>query len=140
MKTLFTDKNDEVDGDVDIADQRQAMITTINIPKSFQYCKFLTRYEEAWNLVSQCIKILKQKKMVKGVNKDTRSRSKTFFTSKDIETYTHPAITFLKLTINTRARCKICLNDVLRHSTVFIVNFEHISHLFLVFLLSTLSR
>ena len=47
MKTLFTDKNDEVDGDVDIVDQRQAMITTINIPNSFQYCKFLTRYEEA---------------------------------------------------------------------------------------------
>lgn len=47
MKTLFTDKNDEVDRDVDIVDQRQAMITTINIPKSFQYYKFLTRYEEA---------------------------------------------------------------------------------------------
>ena len=62
MKTLFTDKNDEVARDVDIVDQRQAMITTINIPKSFQYYKFLTRYEEAWNLVSQCIKILKQKK------------------------------------------------------------------------------
>lgn len=47
MKTLFTDKNDEVDRDVDIVDQRQAMITTINIPKSFQYYKFLTCYEEA---------------------------------------------------------------------------------------------
>ena len=34
---------------------------------------------------------------------------------------------------NTRKRCEIC-------SGVFIENFEHISHLFLVFLLLTLSK
>ena len=38
---------------------------------------------------------------------------------------------------NTRARCEICS---IRHSGVFIVNFEHISYLVLVFLLLTLSR
>ena len=47
---------------------------------------------------------------------------------------------------NTRTRCEICskltietpdVNDVVR---VFIVNFEHILHLVLVFLLLTLSR
>ena len=39
-----------------------------------------------------------------------------------------------KLTIKTPERCHW------RRSGVFIVNFEHISHLFLVFLLLTLSR
>ena len=48
---------------------------------------------------------------------------------------------------NTRTRCEICskltimtndANDVVL--VVFNVNFEHISHLVLVFLLSTLSR
>ena len=45
---------------------------------------------------------------------------------------------------NTRARCKICLKLKIktpeRRYGVFIVNFEYISHLVLVFLLLTLSR
>ena len=49
---------------------------------------------------------------------------------------------------NTRTRCEICSKLTiniperrqLRRSGVFIVNFEHISHLVLVFLLLTLSR
>ena len=49
---------------------------------------------------------------------------------------------------NTRTRCKICSKLTIktqerrhwRRSGVFIVNFEHISHLVLVFLLLTLSR
>ena len=45
----------------------------------------------------------------------------------------------------TRARCEICSKLTMkahewRHSGGFIVNFEHISHLALVFLLLTLSR
>ena len=42
---------------------------------------------------------------------------------------------------NTRTRCEICskLTIARRHSGIFIVNFEHISLLVLVFLL-TLSR
>ena len=49
---------------------------------------------------------------------------------------------------NTRIRCEICLKLIIKtterrqwcHSGVFIVNFEHISHLVLVFLLLTLSK
>ena len=49
---------------------------------------------------------------------------------------------------NTRTRCEICSKltiktsslTIRRRSGVFIVNFEHISHLVLVFLLVTLSR
>ena len=49
---------------------------------------------------------------------------------------------------NTRTSCEICLKLTIktperhhwRRSGVFIVDFEHISHLVLVFLLSTLSR
>ena len=49
---------------------------------------------------------------------------------------------------NTKTRCKICLKLTIktpewrqwRRSGVFIVNFEDISHLVLVFLLLTLSR
>ena len=51
---------------------------------------------------------------------------------------------------NTRARCEICSKFIIktpercqwrqRHSVVFIVNFEHISHLVLVTLLLTLRR
>ena len=37
---------------------------------------------------------------------------------------------------NTGTRCEICLN----RSGIFIFNFEHISHLVLVFLLLSLSR
>ena len=46
---------------------------------------------------------------------------------------------------NTRARCKICLKITIkkpeqhRRSSVVIVNFEHISHLVLVFLSPNLS-
>ena len=48
---------------------------------------------------------------------------------------------------NTRTRCEICSKLTIktpkrchwRHSGVFIVNFEHISHLALVFLLLTLN-
>ena len=49
---------------------------------------------------------------------------------------------------NTRARCEMCSKSTIetperrqsRRSGVFIVNFEHISHLALVFLLLNLSR
>ena len=47
---------------------------------------------------------------------------------------------------NTRTRCEICSKLTIkrperwRHSGVFIVNFEHVSHLALLFLLLTLSR
>ena len=49
---------------------------------------------------------------------------------------------------NTRKRCAVCSKLTImtpeqrhwRRSGVFIINFEHISHLFLVFLLLTLSR
>ena len=49
---------------------------------------------------------------------------------------------------NTRTRCEICSKLTVktperrywRRSSVFIVNFEHISHLVQVFLLLTLSR
>ena len=48
---------------------------------------------------------------------------------------------------NTRTKCEICSKLTTKtaerrqwqHSDAFIVNFEHISHLFLVFLLLTLS-
>ena len=39
---------------------------------------------------------------------------------------------------NTRARCEIC-SKLIHRSGVIIVNFEHISHLVLVFLLLTLN-
>ena len=49
---------------------------------------------------------------------------------------------------NTRTSCEICSKSTIktterrywRHSGVFIVNFEHISHLALAFLFLTLSR
>ena len=42
---------------------------------------------------------------------------------------------------NTRTRCEICSNKIPeRCPGIFIVNFEHISHLVLEFLLLTLSR
>ena len=49
---------------------------------------------------------------------------------------------------NIRTRCKICSKLTIktpeqrqwRRSVVFIVNFEHISHLFVVFLLLTLNK
>ena len=54
------------------------------------------------------------------------------------------ALTYSKLTIET-ARCEICSKLTIktpeqwRRSGVFIVKFEHISHLLLVFLLLTLN-
>ena len=64
--------------------------------------------------------------------------------------YTHPAGIYLFKVNNrnTRTRCEICSKLTIntperrhwRRSGVFIVNFEHISHLVLVFLLLTLSR
>ena len=41
---------------------------------------------------------------------------------------------------NTRRRCEICSKLTIKTPSVFIVNFEHILHLVLVFLLLTLSR
>ena len=49
---------------------------------------------------------------------------------------------------NTRRRCEICSKLTLKtpewrqwhRSGVFIINFEHLSHLFLVFLLLTLNK
>ena len=45
---------------------------------------------------------------------------------------------------NTRTRCEICLKLTIKtpeqRHYVFVVNFEHISHLVLVFLLFTLNR
>ena len=41
---------------------------------------------------------------------------------------------------NTRTMCEICLKLTMTSSGVFIVKFEHISHLVLVFLLLNLSR
>ena len=58
---------------------------------------------------------------------------KEFFTNK--VSFSKPANYMLKVNSrNTRTRCKICSNDV------FIINFEHISLLVLVFLLLTGSR
>ena len=42
--------------------------------------------------------------------------------------------TYIQLTIKTPERCQW------RRSGIFIVNFEHISHIFLVFLLLTLKK
>ena len=55
-----------------------------------------------------------------------------------------PAITCSKLTVETLEQGVKCVQSVKcvqwRRSGIFIVNFEHISHLVLVFLLFTLSR
>ena len=58
--------------------------------------------------------------------------------------HAQPAFTYLKLTINTRTRRKICSKLTIktpgkRRSGVFIVNFEHISHVVLMFLFLTLN-
>ena len=68
----------------------------------------------------------------------------------DSKLYMSPAGIYLLKVINriTRTRCEICSNLTIkipeqRHwfrFGVFIVNFEHISHIVLVFLLPTLSR
>ena len=62
--------------------------------------------------------------------------------------WSQPAITCSRLYRNTRTRCEICSKLTLKtperrqwcRSGVFIVTFEHILHLVLVFLLLTLSR
>ena len=41
---------------------------------------------------------------------------------------------------NTRKRCEICSKLTIKTPDVFIVNFEHIVHLVLVFLLLNLSK
>ena len=61
-----------------------------------------------------------------------------------MDTANNPAgIYLLKInTMNTRIRCEICSKLTIKTSErrqAFIVNFEHISHLILVFLLLTLN-
>ena len=41
---------------------------------------------------------------------------------------------------NNRKRCEICSKLTIKTPGVFIVNFKHISHLFLLFLLLTLNK
>ena len=41
---------------------------------------------------------------------------------------------------NSRKRCEICSKLTIKTPGVFIVNFKHISHLFLLFLLLTLNK
>ena len=55
------------------------------------------------------------------------------FSIEEIERTSQPALTCSELTIET-------LGQGVNMSSVFIVNFEHMSHLVLVFLLLTLSR
>ena len=55
------------------------------------------------------------------------------FSIEEIERTSQPALTCSKLTIET-------LGQGVNMSSVFIVNFEHMSHLVLAFLLLTLSR
>ena len=56
-------------------------------------------------------------------------------------TYNPAGIHLLKVNNrNTRARCEMCSKLTVIRSGVFIVNFEHISHIVAVFLLSSLSR
>ena len=60
----------------------------------------------------------------------------------------NPACNYMFKVSNRNTRCEICSKLTIktpkrrhwRHSGVFIVNFEYISHLVLVFLLLTLSR
>ena len=62
--------------------------------------------------------------------------------------YSIPIYLFKVNNKNTRARCKICSKLTIntpklrqwRRSVAFIVNFEHISHLVLLFVLLTLNR
>ena len=73
----------------------------------------------------------------------------TLMLLKPSESITNPAGNYM-FKVNKkipRARCEICSKLTIkiperphwRHSGIFIVNFEHISHLVLVFLLLTLS-
>ena len=56
-----------------------------------------------------------------------------------METY-QPALAYSKLTTETQEQGVKYVQSQWRRSGIFIVNFEHISHLVLVFLLLTLSR
>ena len=68
-----------------------------------------------------------------------------YFIQSFLKSNTRPVFTYSKL--NTRTRCKICSKLTIktperrhwRRSSVFIVNFEDISHLVLVLLLATLN-
>ena len=63
------------------------------------------------------------------------------FKRQKISIPTHPAITFSKLTIKALEKDVKYVNKVNNKANdVFIINFEHISHLVQVFLLLTLSR
>ena len=67
-----------------------------------------------------------------------------------IHTYYFPTVNYMFKVNNrnTRIRCEICSKSIIKtpercrwhRSDIFIVDFEHISHLVLVFLLLTLSR
>ena len=56
--------------------------------------------------------------------------------------FNHPADNYIfKVNnINTRTKCEICSKLTIKIPAIFIVNFEHILHLALVFLLLTLNR
>ena len=67
------------------------------------------------------------------------------FNNQEINSYPAGNCMFKVNNRNTRTRCEICSKLTIktperRRSGVFIVNFEHISHLVLVFLLLTLSK
>ena len=54
--------------------------------------------------------------------------------------YFPPGIYLLKVNNkNTRKRCEICSKLTVKITIIFIVNFEHILHIFLMFLLLTLN-
>ena len=82
--------------------------------------------------------------------KDLHGVTKKHLKAKVVLNKTYPAgIYLLKANNrNTRTRCEICSKLTIntperrhwRRSGVFIVNFEHISHLVLVFLLLTLNK
>ena len=74
--------------------------------------------------------------------------NKCFYKNKQVRSQFLPNIYLFKVNNrNTRKRCEICLKLTIeiperrhrRRSVVFIVNFEHISHVFLVFLLLLLT-
>ena len=56
--------------------------------------------------------------------------------------FNHPAgnYMFKVNNINTKTRCEICSKLTIKIPDIFIVNFEHILHLALVFVLLTLNR
>ena len=64
----------------------------------------------------------------------------TKYLNRHVTYVAQPAITCSKLTIETLEQGVKYVQSQWRRSGVFIVNFEHISHLVLVFLLLTLGR